>query len=139
MDGAKFVGSGAGGDGHVEFGEFGKPSKIYLSWRNLERYKACPTVPPETLIKWIRQGKAVQNRVRLDAEPIDWSTVKSMTISVAKPCYYAGSPSEPSDWLMPFVALWATVDRGRGTIDVEVDCPIVDESSFHRTTSPHPK
>jgi hypothetical protein len=128
VDGAPVIGSGAGGDCHIEFGENGKPSKIMLSWRNLERHKAYPTAPPQTLIKWIRQGKAVQGMVRMDAEPIDWKTVKSVTITASKLCYYAGGPFNPSDWLMPFAALWATVDTGKGNVDLEIDCPIIDET-----------
>jgi hypothetical protein len=64
----------------------------------------------------------------MDAEPIDWKTVKGITITSVKLCYYGGNTDNPSDWLMPFVALWATVDSGHGTIDVEIDCPIIDES-----------
>jgi hypothetical protein len=37
----------------------------------------------------------------------------------AEPCYYAGGP---------FVALWTTVDRGDGKIEIEVDCPIIDKT-----------
>ena len=63
--------------------------------------------------------------IRMDVESIDWATVKSVTITGAKVCYYGGTPQEPSEWLIPFVALWTTVDRGHGTIDVEIDCPII--------------
>ncbi len=126
VDGAPVIGNGVGGDAHIEFGEFGKPSKIMLSWRNLERHKAYPTAPPQTIIHWIQKGKAVQGMIRMDVGSIDWNTVKSVTITGAKLCYYGGSPFEPSDWLMPFVALWTTVDRGHGTIDVEIDCPIIE-------------
>jgi len=126
IDGASFVGNGAGGDCYIQFGENGKPAKISMSWRNLERYKAYKTVSQETLTKWLRKGKAVQGRIRTDADPIDWKTVKSVTITSAKLCYYGGSTDNPSNWLMPFVALWATVDRGNGTIEVEIDCPIIE-------------
>jgi hypothetical protein len=125
VDGVAIVGNGVGGDCHIEFGEYGKPTKIMLSWRNLERHKFYPTASPNTLTQWIREGKAVQGMIRMDAESIDWRTVKSVTITGAKLCYYGGSPLEPSDWLIPFVALWTTVDRGHGTIDVEIDCPII--------------
>lgn len=127
VDGAPIVGTGVGGDGHIEFGEYGKPSKIILSWRNLERHKVYQTASPHTLIEWIKQGKAVQGRVRMDAPPIDWKTVKNVTITAAKLCYYGGGPFDPSDWLMPFAALWTTVDTGHGTIEVELDCPVIDE------------
>jgi hypothetical protein len=125
VDGAPVVGNGVGGDCHIEFGEYSKLTKIMLSWRNLERHKVYPTASPQTLIQWIREGKAVQGMIRMDAESIDWKTAKSLTITGARLCYYGGSPFEPSGWLIPFVALWATVDRGHGTIDVEIDCPVI--------------
>ena len=128
VDGARFVGNGAGGDGEIQFGAYGKPTKISLSWRNLERHRFYGTADPDTIRRWIRAGKAVQGMMRMDLEPIDWKSVKSVTITGAKLCYYAGGPFEPSDWLMPFVALWTTVDTGHGKVDVEIDCPIIDES-----------
>jgi hypothetical protein len=59
---------------------------------------------------------------------IDWPTVKSVKIKKAVPMYYAGNRLAPSDWLYPFAALWTTVDTGNETINVEIDCPIVDET-----------
>lgn len=126
VDGADWVGNNTGGDCHVEFGENSKPTSVSLSWRKLERYKEYPTMMPSAIVESIRRGKAVQNMIPMDADPIDWSSVKSVTVTRAELCYYAGGPFDPSDWLMPFIALWTTVDRGHGTIDVEIDCPIID-------------
>jgi hypothetical protein len=39
-----------------------------------------------------------------------------------------GDRFAPSDWLYPFAALETTVDTGRGNVDVEIDCPIIDET-----------
>jgi hypothetical protein len=128
VDGASWTGANTGGDCDVEFGEYGKPSMIWLSWRNLQRYKVYSTATPSLITNWIRHGKAVQNMISMDAEPINWRTIKSLTVTEAKLSYYAGGPFEPSDWLMPFVALWTTVDTGIGKINVEIDCPIIDET-----------
>jgi hypothetical protein len=128
VDGASFVGNGAGGNCQIQFGEYGKPSQIRLSWRNLMPQKTYQTAEPKTIIKWIRAGKAVQGMVRMDAEPINWKTVKSVSVTKAELCYYAGDPFTPSDWLMPFAALWTTVDTGHGNIDVEIDSPIIDQT-----------
>ena len=76
--------------------------------------------------KWIRQGKAVQGAILSNLPPIDWKGVKAVTVTQAKLCYYGGDQFAPSDWLMPFAALWATVDTGHGKIEVEIDCPIID-------------
>jgi hypothetical protein len=128
VDGARFIGNGAGGNCEVQFGEHGKVSRIWLSWRNLEREKAYPVATPATLIKWIRAGKAVQNMIPMNVGSIDWKTVRSVTVHEAKLCYYAGDPFTPTDWLMPFAALWTTVDTDNGKIDVEIDCPVIDQS-----------
>ena len=126
VNGAKFVGARTGGDGEIRFGDHGKVTGISISWRNPQPYKEYPTVSPETLIRWIRQGKARQNMIAANLPPIDWKTVKDVVITKVRVCYYAGGPFEPSEWLVPFVALWAQVhSEGQGW-EVEIDCPIFD-------------
>lgn len=126
VDGGTWVGAETGGDGQLQFGDYGKPSRIWLSWRKLQRAKQYSTVAPSVIMQWIREGKAVQNMISMNDYPIDWQTVRSLTVTKARLCYYAGGPFDPSDWLVPFVALWTTVERDRGKIDVEIDCPIYD-------------
>jgi len=128
VNGGGFLGAGTGGDGQVEFGEQGKPVKIDLSWRSLERYKSYPAATTETLIKRIREGGAVQCPIPDNFGVIDWQTVKSLTVWKAQLCYYAGDRFNPSDWAMPLVSLWTTVDTGHGNVDMEIDCPIIDET-----------
>ncbi len=139
VDGAPFVGNDTGGDCQIDFGDHGKPIQIMLSWRNLERFRLLPTASPETITTWIRHGKAVQGMLPMNEKPIEWRSVKSLTITAAKLCYYAGSPTEPSQWLMPFVALRATVDTGYRKTEVEIDSPIIDESKIPRATPQHPR
>jgi hypothetical protein len=127
VDGASFLGAGTGGNGNIWFGDHGKIIKIDLSWRNLERHQSYPTVTVEAMINSIREGKAVQGWLRADSIGIDWPTVKSVTIKGTWPCYDAGDPLNRSDWLHPFAALSTTVDTGRGNVEVEIDCPIIDE------------
>jgi hypothetical protein len=110
IDGATFISGGAGGDGEFDFGAHGDLVGIDLSWRDMERYKSCPTTTPETIVKWIREGKAVQGGIPMNSEAIDWPTVKSLTINKADLCYYAGERFAPSQWLMPLLSLWTTVD-----------------------------
>jgi hypothetical protein len=129
VDGIPFVGAGAGGDGEIEFGSHGIITGIHLSWRNIERDKNYPTVTPEAMVKSIRGGNAIQGMVPDTVGSIDWTKVKSVTIKRAEPCYYTGGdPFSPSDWLQPYAALWTTVDTGHGNVDVEIDCPIIDET-----------
>jgi hypothetical protein len=127
VEGARFVGNGAGGDCEIQFGEHGVPSKIWLSWRNLERGYKDPVASHETMTKWMRQGKAVQGATLSSIPPIDWKRVKSVTVKQAKLCYYGGDQFAPSDWLIPFAALWTTVDTGYSNVEVEIDCPCIDE------------
>ena len=83
------------------------------------------------MVKSIREGKAIQGMIPDNVGGIDWGTVKSVTIKEAKPLYYAGEDRfSPSDWLRPYAALWTTVDTGHGNIDVEIDCPIIDETKL---------
>jgi hypothetical protein len=126
VDGATWVGNGSGGNCEIHFGEYGKPSGIKLSWRNLEHSKRYPVAPPATIVKWIQSGRAVQGMTRMDAEPIDWKTVRSLDVTKAELSYYAGDPFSPSDWLMPFVALWTSVDTGHSTVEVEIHCPVIE-------------
>lgn len=125
VDSGLWIGGSTGGDGRVQFGPNGKPTSIWLSWRTLERDKKHATASPELIIKWIRQGKAVQGMIVMGTEPINWKTVKSATITKAEICYYAGDTFDPSDALTPLVALWTTVDTGHDQREVEIDCPIM--------------
>jgi len=127
VEGLSFTGGGSGGDCEVRFGDHGRVVMMSLSWRMIERYKHYPTASPEMLTGWIRQGKAVLNMLPGDIPGIDWNAVKSLTLEKAQLCCYAG---EPSDWLVPFVALVATIDFGDRSLDVEIDCPIADQSKI---------
>lgn len=131
VDGIKFVGAGTGGDGRIEFGNHGKISRILLTWRNMERAKCYPIITANEMIKSIHEGKAVQGDIPGNVESIDWNSVKSVTIKKIVPCYFAaGGRFAPSDLLYPFAALDTTVDTGHGSIDVEIDCPIIDETKL---------
>lgn len=127
VDGAKVLGAGTAGNGQIFFGEHGKPIKIDISWPNLEHYKSYPTVTSDTIVRWIGEGKAVHGGISMNLPDIDWSTIKSLTIEKAEIAYNAGNRFSPSDWLIPLVSLWTTVDTGHGNVDVEIDCPVIDE------------
>ena len=128
VDGISFVSIGTGGDGEIHFGGHSHIIRMLITWRNLERYKAYPTFDPEMIVKSIRDGKAIQGMVPDSVGSIDWKMVKSVTIKKAKPCYYAGGDRfAPSDWLQPYAALWASVETDHGDVDVEIDCPIINE------------
>ena len=128
VDGGTFLGGGTGGDGLIKFGEHGKIVHMDISWRNIERFKSYPAATPEQIVKWICEGKAVLSPIPDNVPPIDWQTVKSATIKRVVLAHYAGDRFKPSDSLMPLVSLLTTVDTGNGSIDVEIECPIIDES-----------
>jgi hypothetical protein len=127
VDGALYVGAGVGGNCEIRFGDHGKVCKLSVSWRNLEKQKSYETVPPDVITQGIREGKAVQGMLVMGADPINWKTVKSVMVTAAKVCYNAGDTFTPSDWLIPFAALWTTVDTGKERIEVEIDCPLITE------------
>lgn len=122
VEGAEVIGDA--GYCKLHFGERGKISKIDFSWPDLRRYKSAPTLKPQAIMQLLRQGHARQGPVMADAGDIDWSTVKSVTIKQAWPCYFAGN----SNFLYPFLALWTTVDTGHGVVEVGINCPIIDET-----------
>ena len=127
VDGNMILGAGTAGNGEIFFGEHAKPVKIDIFWPNLGRYKDYPTASPETITKWIAEGKAVHGGISMNLPDIDWSTIKSISIDKAEICYNAGDRFSPSEWLMPLVSLWTTVDTGQGNVNVEIDCPIIDD------------
>lgn len=129
VDGGRVLGAGTAGNGQIEFGEHNKPIQIDIAWPNMERYKSYLTVSPQTIIEWIGEGKAVHGGILMNLPDIDWSTIKSLTIEKAEICYYAGSRVSPSEWLVPVVSLWTTVDTDNSKIDVEIDCPAIDEGN----------
>src|SRR5271155_3033320 len=115
MDGVEFL--YAGGHCAIDFGEHGEVVKIELSWPSLGHDKLYSAATPKKIIQWIREGRADQNLL-LDKDankiPIDWSTVKSVTIKRAKAYYYGETflgerehqPIFPS-WVHPYADLQA--------------------------------
>jgi len=132
VDGISFSSIGTGGDGDIRFGDHGKIIKIDLSWRDMEREKLYLTLAPAMVIESLREGKAVQGLLMMNSRGIDWRTVKSVTVNQAWPCYYAGDRIQPSDSLEPFAVLDTVVDTGYGNVRVEIDCPIIDETTVRK-------
>lgn len=128
VDGGNVLGAGTAGNGQIFFGEHGKPVKIDIAWPNMERFKSYPTVTPDIIVKWIGEGKAVHGGILMNLPDIDWSTIKSLTLNKAQISYYAGDRVSPSEWLIPLVSLWGTVDTGQFKTDLEVDCPVIVET-----------
>jgi hypothetical protein len=119
VDGVEVIGNVC----RVQFGEQGKISKIDLSWPGLKRYKSAETLRPQTVIQLLRQGNAYQGLIPMGFGEINWQTVKSVTIKQAWPCYFAGDSE-----LYPFLDLWTTVETPQGNVEIEIDCPIIDET-----------
>jgi len=113
-----------GNGGYLHFGEGGKLCEIGISWHILQRIKSFRTYSVERTIRLFHEGKAFQGLVPGDFGRIDWRTVKSVTVTKAVPCYCAGK----SDVLYPFLALSAVVEADRGKVEIEIDCPMIDEA-----------
>jgi len=121
------------------FGEHSQIRGIRLFWRNVERDKLYSAATPDQIVRWIREGKAVLPQEFYvgmgNTMPIDWSSVKKVTIKKAT-AYYWGEfflgerehrPILPSP-VVPCAALQATVDTGATNIDVRIICPVIDET-----------
>jgi hypothetical protein len=125
VDGVDFLGTGVRGGCRIDFGNHGKLAKISLLWRKLERDKSLPTATPATIIRWVQDGKSVIAPIRDDFDPIDWSTVKSLTVTNATPYYFGEKSGVMQSVVYPFMALYGTVDTEKQEVPVEIDCPIV--------------
>jgi hypothetical protein len=119
LEGAALVGSNC----EINFGEYGKISKITMPWIGVERHKNCTVAKVEKINSWIRGGKAVQGRQPYDSGDIDWQKVKFITVQRIKICY---QPTE--NFVYPLLALWATIQLDNETREIEIDCPLIDES-----------
>jgi len=129
VDGISFISIGSGGDGEIHFGDHGTVTRLLITWRNMQRDKSFPVLTPQLMMESMRKGKAIQGLIPDSVDAIDWKTVENVTIKKAKPCYYAGGDRfSPSDWLQPYAALWTTVDTGHGNVNLEIDCPVIDET-----------
>lgn len=117
---------GNAGRCRLEIGEHKKVCKIELSWPQLERVKTEQTLKPEEIVQMFRRGKALQGFLPTNFGEFDWTRVKSVTINQAWPAYFAGS----TNTLYPFLSLWATVETDHGSVNIEIDTPIIDEAGI---------
>lgn len=137
LGGIEFVYTG----GHcaVDFGEHSEIVKLQLAWPPLECGKLYAAASPKTIIRWIREGRAVQKRMMTDhggETAIDWQTVKSLTITNAVAYYWAEPspnrepPNHPASpvWVVPYADLSGAVDTGKTMLHVEIVCPIIDDT-----------
>jgi hypothetical protein len=136
LDGVEFH-YGAG-DCEVEFGEHSRVVRLQLDWRAVEHDKLYAAAMPDRIIEWIRQGKAYQKHMLVHGFEtiVDWPTVKSLTVKTAKAyydgeCFFArasaGQPILPS-WVRPYAEITGTVDTGTTNLNVEIVCPVIDET-----------
>jgi len=136
VDGVKFY--HFDGLGEIDFGEHGEIFRINLEWPDYERLHSYSAATPKQIIQWIREGHAKQSHMLQLNGPetvIDWSTVKSLTITNAAAYYEA----EFFDWIRlerpifpsyarPFAELSGTVDTGTTNLFVVIRCPVIDEN-----------
>jgi hypothetical protein len=106
-------------------GEHGKISKISIAWPNLRRVKSYRAVSPKDVINFLRSGNAIRGPVPTSVGDIDWSSIKSVAIKKAVPSYQIAN-----NQLYPFLRLDALVDTGSGTVEIGMDCPIIDETKL---------
>jgi len=111
----------AGDGGQISYGAHGKIRSFTITWRKLERFQRLPLITPETAIRYVRGGKAVCG---LSLGDIDWSAVSNVTVKRASAYYYSGH----TDLLYPFLGLITKTEPSFGNVQLEIDCPIIDET-----------
>ncbi len=124
LKGVSFVGNDVGGNCWINFASHRTISKIVLKWPEVERFKSYPVASFQSIIKWIHQGRSVHGYIPMDFGTIDWPAAKKITVTKAQAVYVTGQ-----NYIHPIASLWATVDTGHGNVEVEIDCPIIDESA----------
>jgi hypothetical protein len=67
----------------------------------------------------------LQLKLPVNLPAIDWQSIKSVTVEKANLCYFAGDHFGSSQWLVPIVSLWTTVDTGQGNVEVEMFCQAI--------------
>jgi len=127
VDGIDFLGIGTRGGCRIDFGNHGQIARISMLWRKLERNRAYNTVKPETIVKWVQNGKSVLSPLRDDILPFDWSTVKSLTVTNAVPYLFGERSKVIQREIYPFATLYGVVDTGQSNVEVEIECPVIDE------------
>jgi hypothetical protein len=91
----------------------------------LERIKSYRTVSPKDVINFIRSGDAIRGPVPTSISDMDWTSIKSVTIKHATPSYQIDN-----NRLYPFLRLDVLVDTGSETVEIGMDCPIIDETKL---------
>jgi hypothetical protein len=128
------------GDARIEFGERGVVCSLSIDWRSVERDKSYTAATPKRIMQWIREGRAIQKHMlgwwTGQETMINWPTVKGLTITKAT-AYYRGDlfferesahqPILPS-WVVPYAEISATVSTGKTNLEVEIVCPVIDET-----------
>jgi hypothetical protein len=95
---------------------------------------------PDEIVQRIRRGQALQrHNLDLDGNEhlIDWSKVKSLTITNAEVWYYRGdtfivrgyAPQlNAPNLVYPDAELWGFIDTGKEKTRVGIVCPVIDET-----------
>lgn len=106
-------------------GERGEIAKISMAWPNMKRAKSYPTVSPNEVVHFLRSGNAIRGPVPTNIGDLDWLSIKSVTIKKAIPSYLI-----THNQLYPFLRLDVLVNTGSETIEIGLDCPIIDETKL---------
>ncbi|HEY5296349.1 MAG TPA: hypothetical protein VIK59_00320 [Verrucomicrobiae bacterium] len=119
VDGMPIVGEFYG----FNVGEHGRITRLSIAWPNLQRSKSHSVISQKEVINLLRKGDAIRGPAPQDVGDIDWSSIKSLTIKKAVPSYQMDG-----DRLYPFLRLDVLVDTGSVTVEIGMDCPLIDEA-----------
>ncbi len=113
LDGIEVSGGTGRGGCSIQISHHAKIRQIMVSWRHYERDKCFSVASPETILKWIREGKAVWWSPPGGLPPSAWGAATNIVIRTVKPYYYSEGYSEydhPLNWALPFVELEAHIE-----------------------------
>lgn len=121
LDGISFIGNDRGGNGWIYFAAQGAVKKISLKWPDLKRAESHATFSSTAIVKLIREGKSVYGYIPVEFAHVDLSSVKKLTIKKMEVCYMTGENS-----VQPIASLWTSAEIAGETIEMEIDCPIIE-------------
>jgi hypothetical protein len=118
VDGMPVIGNFSG----FNVGEHGQISKLSITWPNLKRVKSYPTVSQQKVINLLCKGEASRGPVPTNIGGIDWPNIKGVKIKMAVPSYEIAG-----DRLYPFLRLDVVVDTGHQSVEIGMDCSLIDD------------
>ncbi len=113
----------------IEYSHAGKLLRLSLLWPGWERVKEYATVSPQTIVRWIHEGKAVVRSLPPGVEAVAWQRVNALTITEAEAVYSGDAKNVLHAKIEPYAALNVLIETEETNMQAEIHCPLIDQSN----------